>query len=366
MIRKLLRPIIIKLHLQEKAQKLFLKYLAFKRSLNLFFIRFFAWSGMLSSFYYLLFSRAFDREHKAVLKGILAQAKTIRSGVGYNYKLIHNIHALEKGLSMKPRRDTFALEYIGETVSMYKLLIRDIDSCLLNGSQMKWVEDVLDTYFSVTSTHEIIEQARLKFYQLRIGDRQSATSKPREHDEILKSNFTYDQFYALTKQRRSVRWYNDHKVDPEIIDKAILAASQSPSACNRQPFEFRIFTEPEILKKLVNLPSGTKGFAENIRHLAVVVGSFSAYNHERDRHAIYIDGALAAMSFMFALETLGVSSCGLNWPDIPEREKAAARILDLEPHERPILFIAFGYADPVGMIPFSEKKPLGTIRRYNN
>jgi nitroreductase len=96
-----------------------------------------------------------------------------------------------------------------------------------------------------------------------------------------------------------------------------------------------------------------------------VVGNLSGYARERDRHIIYIDGGLASMSFMLALETLGLSSCGINWPDIPKKEEEMASLLNLDPHERVVMLIAVGYPDPDGMVASSQKKDLDLIRRYN-
>ena len=107
----------------------------------------------------------------------------------------------------------------------------------------------------------------------------------------------------------------------------------SPSACNRQPFEFRIFDKPELVEQVSSMPMGTQGFNHNFHnYYCCVVGKLRAYFNERDRHVIYIDASLAAMSFMYALETLELSSCPINWPDIEMREqKMTSLYLILEP-----------------------------------
>ncbi len=38
-------------------------------------------------------------------------------------------------------------------------------------------------------------------------------------------------------------------VERSKIDRAIAVASQAPSACNRQPFVFRVFDDPELVEK---------------------------------------------------------------------------------------------------------------------
>jgi nitroreductase len=110
---------------------------------------------------------------------------------------------------------------------------------------------------------------------------------------------------------------------------------------------------------------GTRGFSDNFPAIVVVVGRQRAYANHRDRHIIYIDGSLAAMSFIYALETMGLSSCAINWPDMEPQESAMTRLLGLEPDERVIMLIAVGYADPEGLIPYSQKLGLDRVRSYN-
>jgi nitroreductase len=155
-------------------------------------------------------------------------------------------------------------------------------------------------------------------------------------------------------------------VPREEIDKALLAASMAPSACNRQPYEFRVFDHPETVQKIASLPWGTTGFRDNIPAIVVIVGKLDAFFDERDRHLIYIDASLAAMSFILSLETMGISSCALNWPDIKEAEQKMNQALKLEPNERVIMLVAFGYPDPEGMVAFSQKKSLDELRKYNS
>ena len=87
-----------------------------------------------------------------------------------------------------------------------------------------------------------------------------------------------------------------------------------------------------------------------------MVGDLSAYPGERDRHLIYIDGSLAAMQLMLAFETLGLSTCSINWPDVEAAEQKLEKLLDLKPYERPIMLLSVGYAQDKGGIPYSQKK----------
>jgi nitroreductase len=166
-------------------------------------------------------------------------------------------------------------------------------------------------------------------------------------------------------QRRSVRWFLDKKVPRKLIDQALLVARQAPSACNRLPYEFRIFDDPALAKKVSKIPFGAGGYSHQIPTIIAVVGKLDNYFSPRDRHTIYIDASLASMSFMLALETLGLSSCVINWPDFEPLEMKMQKTLGLDSSDRVVMMLAVGYASPDCGIPYSQKKELDVIRSYN-
>lgn len=311
----------------------------------------------------LFVSKGFRREILAVHAGMKAHQDLEHSDSGKIYRLRRNIHRLEKGLIMSPRRDIFALDYIAETVAVFVEVAKFYD---VDENELRWFSDVLQEYFSLAGSHTIINSSREVYETAKLdGQQTEQRSIPRERRKYRLSSIGYDEFYTLCCQRRSVRWYLDKMVPRDLVDKAILAAAQSPSACNRQPFEFRIFDDPQLVEQVAGIPGGTKGFTHQFPMVIVLVGKLSAYEFQRDRHVIYIDASLAAMSLMFALETLGLSSCPINWPDVERFERKMDEALGLVPHERPVMLLSVGYAKAEGKIPYSHKKNLAQLRRYN-
>ena len=90
----------------------------------------------------------------------------------------------------------------------------------------------------------------------------------------------------------------------------------------------------------------------------MVVGKLESYFSPRDRHAVYVDSSLAAMQFILGLETLGLSSSVINWPDFEPLERKMQKTLGLELTDRVVMLIAVGYAHSEGMVPFTKKKEL--------
>lgn len=344
---------------------------AWRRTVEQTILSIYGRSRLGSLIYYTFFSSAFRREFFAVAYGRFKYEEENLTQQNVEYKLRRNVHRLEKGLIMRPRRPVFAIDFIEETIDAYTR--RLADQQLENGSgdqqEVQWAQDVLTSYFEVTAPHPTIDAARARFEEVQQETALTSTSQsrfaPYKRDLSGPPPVTYDDLLRLAQRRRSVRWFLPKSVPRELVDKAIGVAALSPSACNRQPFQFRIFDDPQMVKKVAALPPGASGFATNIPMMIVVVGRQRAYFNERDRHVIYIDAALATMAFVLALETLGLSSVCINWPDIENREEEMARLLHLEPDERPVVSIAVGYPDPEALVAFSAKKELHNLRRYN-
>ena len=315
-------------------------------------IPFFSSSRSLSSFYYCFFSRQFSREHQAVLKGRLAYKQSLNLISASSVLLRRNIHRLEKGLIMQPRRSLFATAYIDETVNCYLKCSKEPQFCK---DELKWATDVLTEYFAVITPNGKISELKSLFEEHNKHDQREYLFIPYEQNTRSGVVINDTQLEQLFLQRRSVRWYENKHVELELIERAVTLASLAPSACNRQPFEFFLLRGDDAVN-IANLAMGTAGFSENIPALFVVIGDLAAYPAERDKHVIYIDASLAAMQLMLALETLGLSSCPINWPDIEFREKLIAKKLKLKLNQRPVMLMSMGYAAQSCKIPYSQKK----------
>lgn len=307
-----------------------------------------------------------NREQYAVLSGRRAYYRNLGRFRASHVELRRNIHRLEKGILMRPRRRTFARDYIEETLDFYRdALKRPADFPGTDVGEVRWAFGVLSEYFSIVSDDDAgIARARATFDALEAPDL-DADLHPYPARELAETTITYDQILDLALSRRSVRWFLDKPVPRDLIDKALIVARQSPSACNRLPYEFLVFDEPEQARRVAAIPFGAAGYAHQIPTVIVVKGELSSYFSPRDRHVPYIDASLAAMAFMFALRTLGLSASVINWPDFEPQEAKISRVLGLKPHERIIMLMAVGYADPEGEVASSEKKSLDVLRRFN-
>jgi nitroreductase len=327
---------------------------------------FLAGHGMLSGLYYAVGSRTYDREHKATLAARAKYLRDVYTGEGNVYVLRRNVHKLEKGLVMKPRREVFGLAFLRETVVSYADCVARLEAGrFADTDSLDWSRQVLTVYFAAVKSHPIVEESRAIFDEAAKRHRAPA-EKVRVPFARSKAELpSYESIVQLALHRRSVRWFDGRPVPRELIDRAVLVAGLSPSACNRQPFRFAIFDEPALCQKVAAIPKGTPGWVHNIPCFVVIVGTLEAFDKEKDRHIPYIDGALAAMALCFALESQGISSCCVNWPDLADTEARMSAALGLEKYERPIMCMAIGYPDMDEKVPYSQKLPLEALRSYN-
>jgi nitroreductase len=306
------------------------------------------------------------RERRYVRRGIRAYKRSVGSGTD-SYLLRRNVHRIEKGLTMRPVRKKFATDYIRETVNAFH---SGVTSGVLapDHPEFNWMYSVLSSYFDVTATsaHRAIVRSRATFRDAVAAiDPGPPESGP--HQAIpLVPTVKIDDLEALATGRRSVRWFTSEPVSRDLVDRAVQIAAESPTACNRQPYRFEIFDDPISTAKVAAIPMGTDGYEHQIPGLIVIVGNLAAFFHPRDRHLIYIDGCLAAMGLVYGLEAQGVNSCCINWPDLPEREAAMRKLLGLKNYERVVMLIAYGYADPDALVPFSAKRLPNEIRTYRS
>lgn len=335
----------------------------FKARLSSAGLRFAASHPWVAGLYYTFFSRQFHREHMAVLQGRIHYGQNLSALKSSSALLRRNVHRLEKGLIMSPRRPSFAENFIQESVEIF---VKATQTAHFDKEELKWASDVLTRYFDVVHDTPVIARARALFDASRskeCNDIKNHSFTPYPYGSLPEPQVSPSQLNTLFLRRRSVRWYKDQQVPWEILTQAVNMACLAPSACNRQPYRFDIANQPEKARDIAALAGGTPGWVHNVQCTIVVVGDLSAYFGEHDRHLIYIDASLATMQLMLALDTLGLASCPVNWPDIEYREKSMQAKLQLKNYERPIMLITVGYPLDEGGIPFSQKKDARILTR---
>lgn len=312
--------------------------------------------------HYGLFSNSFDHEMKMYAHARLTYLKSVR--VQTNDTLLRRqIHGLEKGLMNEPRKPVFALDYIQNTVKLFASFAHHSPQ---NSALLDWSSDVLTLYFQSVEPHATVKDAYEIFKRTNYRKSNDQLFVPYQMDRIKMPEHSAELFERLVYARKSVRWFLPQIPPRTVIDKAIELALLAPSSCNRQPYAFHVFDDPHKVKALMELAPGAGGFRDQVPVVVAVIGKMNVSPSAGDKHLMYIDGSLASMNLIMALQSMGVATCAINWPDLQRIEKPVRKIIDLQVYERPIMLIAAGYAHPHRMVACSCRKKINEIRTYNH
>lgn len=103
--------------------------------------------------------------------------------------------------------------------------------------------------------------------------------------------------------RRSIRKYQDRKVEKEVIEQLMKTAVVSPSGRNGRPYEFVVVDDKEIIKKLAHSKESGAQFAENAPLMIVTL--YHEYPKGED------DACIASTIIQLKAHELGLGSCWL-------------------------------------------------------
>lgn len=308
-------------------------------------------------------NRAFHDEQYAVMAGKRAHFESENSLTNRMF-LRRSIHRIEKGLISRPLRSTFASDYIGRTVGTALALRETLNHD--DPGELKWATDVLNRYFQATqssSDENIIKANAAWTASKKSSDKKTEDCElsPFSQPQLADSAEKYEGLRQIAYHRRSVRWFEDREVPRDLIEEAVALGLTAPSACNRQSFRVLLVADETLRKEVAKVPMGTGGFYHQIPLVAVLIGQHRGYEHERDRHAIYVDGGLFATGFIMALEGLGLNTCCINWPELRDRNVKMRSLIHLDDDERVIMLIAVGYGNPGQLVPRSHKRGIESV-----
>ncbi len=161
-----------------------------------------------------------------------------------------------------------------------------------------------------------------------------------------------EEFLEFLKKRRTIRNYQDKPITKEHIEMILEAGRWTPSASNRQPWEFIVIKNREILQKISK--TGAYGLPLKNAPLGIAI-----IGKKLENPNWYIqDTSLASMNMMLMAWTLNIGMC---WIGSMDREYAK-ELLGLGKNDFLLTVLAAGYIK--GKIPKSiPRKSLGEITR---
>jgi nitroreductase len=272
--------------------------------------------------------------------------------------VIKNYHAIEKAMALRQPRDSF-----GQKSGIIDKCIQDCESYMKrfgNDTLVRTTYDVLHEYRDkfgkgYAPVERFIEQYR---NELDDGEPTGGTQLLRS-DQLFENSANPENLFST---RHSIRDYSDIPVPKEIITKAAEFALQgTPSVCNRQPARLHVYSSPGEKANILNLQNGNRGFGDQASHILIVTSSLESFVDIGERNECWTSGGMFAMSLIYALHTMKIASCGLNWDVLAEQDKAMHLVANIPSSEVIVMLIAIGYPSSEFRIAKSERKNLNDI-----
>ncbi|MCX4189093.1 nitroreductase family protein [Methylophaga sp. OBS3] len=276
-------------------------------------------------------------------------------------ELIFWYHKLEKGMCLPPENRRFFGQYPAQqTLTLLRKWEADGLSC--DEPVYKAAIGVLEGYrdFVISIDNRTSEAEQI------LAEVNRFLSAHKDSDDIYKTpiNFrpleenAFEVLQSLALSRRSTRNFKSQAVPIEIVEKAAKLAQLSPSACNRQPWRVHLYQDKTHIEEMLKLQNGNRGFGHTIPMLAVMCCDMGAFFDATERNEPALDGGLFLMSFLYALQSMGLATCCLNWCVEPQQDQRGHEVGAIPENEKILTFLAIGYAADDTVVPLSARRPL--------
>lgn len=169
---------------------------------------------------------------------------------------------------------------------------------------------------------------------------------------------------AFFARRYSVRHFDPTPVDPALIRKAVEMAQKAPSVCNRQSGRVHVLQSDAKKVRALEYQNGNRGF-EVIPVVLVITSDLRCFLEASERYQAWIDGGLFAMSLNYALHSLGLGACMLNWSVDASTDSAMRAVNAIPEHESIIMMMAVGHLPDRFRVTQSPRRPLDEVLSFD-
>lgn len=282
-------------------------------------------------------------------------------------EILMTTHAIEKAFSLYNKRKGFGVKKILSLITNVKKYILkygyseklDVPIALINsylafqandGYENKTLDNVRTELDGIIKVNNIDSNV-LKKSGFIVCSR----------EEMLEN--TKIDFGKLACNRYSFRHFSDKNVSNDVIIRALDIAKKSPSACNRQAYRAHVFSgknKDEILR----LQGGANSFYNEANKAVLITGNMNRY-FTTEMHLPYVDASLFAMSFIYALTSLGIASIPLTMGRNLETLKLVKDKMSIPENEVPVILIAIGHYPDKATLSLSHRNDAETFTTFH-
>ncbi len=282
--------------------------------------------------------------------------ETKRRGV-LQARIIKSYHRIEKGLALAAPRPGFGADAVRKLVS-------DANDYLGRYGADRFIEGAcaaLDEYQRFSLSHgQTAAELEDGIASLLAAVRPAAGgTRTVTRDEIHRCALR--DMREFFESRYSVRHFSDEAVSMAEIEAAAAMAQYTPSVCNRQSGHIYVVADKRMANSLLALQNGNRGFGEQADKLLMVTSRLDGFLSVGERNQCWIDGGLFAMSLIYALHSLGLGTCCLNWSVDPGQDKLLRQAAGLPEDHVVIMLLAVGRLPAEFKVAASRRRALDEV-----
>ena len=276
-------------------------------------------------------------------------------------RITAHYHVLEKGLTLKETRLGFGKEMLLSLINHLDLYVKlgfpkDNEQFL---SAIQVIKAYIRHHDEISFNTDFVKNEIEPF--LSFAENVSSGGGTIEVNRDTIHEETKIDFEHLAFSRYSVRNFSDEPVDITTIKHAIKIAQKSPSVCNRQASRVYILQTEEAKAKALSVQNGNRGFGHLANKLLIITSNQKYFYGISERNQAYIDGGIFGMSLVYALHSLGLGTCTLNWSVDSQRDKQLRNEIPINDEEVIIFMVAVGHLPPTLKVANSQKRPTESI-----
>jgi nitroreductase len=276
-----------------------------------------------------------------------ASINPYRTQVTHQGRIIAHYHVIEKGLSLKDPKPAFGTQIVNNLIVILtdyceQYGLDDVSQVALN---------VLIAYYEFNLEKYGINNQELykKITEIKILSKvEISNNEDKQGGVIFLKKDVINKFASISFKdfvdcRYSIRNFCDTDVDIRLIKEAVSYAIKTPSVCNRQTWQVYLYKDKDSKSKILSYQNGNRGFIESINKLLIITSDLSYFITAAERNQCFIEGGLFSMSLIYALHSLGLGSCCLNWSVTYQNDKLVRKVAGIKNSETIIMMLAVGH-----------------------
>lgn len=274
-----------------------------------------------------------------------------------NYIAAKIYHSLEKSMSFKNRKQGSGWVDAYLLLDLLKVANREGSF----GFHDKAACKLLSAFIELEGNRETEQAEQIRNELSRLNFTSLDDHGTRYYTDLDFRRGLLDSPESFFFSRYSLREFKEEVVREDVIKRAVSLAMKSPSVCNRQAWHVYHTTDSVVKGRALKYQAGNRGFGDKIPNLMIITTDLKAFMPGQEHYQHWIDGGLFSMSLIYALHSLGVASCCLNWSQSPANDKLLRSLVNIKQHHTVVMMLAVGWPDEHNKVCISARRPLDEV-----